>query len=41
MPWFLYLSMRGNFSKRWTAEDGGASETWKVCDCMEGVGWIA
>jgi len=25
----------------WIFEDGGASETWKVCDCMEGVGWIA
>lgn len=23
--------------KVWTTWDGGASGTWKVCDCMEGV----
>ena len=36
MPWFLDLLMQGNLSEGWTAQDGSASRTWKVCDCMEG-----
>jgi len=35
MPWFLDLLMQGNLAKGWIAQDGGASETWKVCDCIE------
>jgi len=37
MPWFLYLPMRGILTKGWTALDGGASRTWKVCDAQKGV----
>ena len=37
MPWFLYLPMHGILSKGWTAEDGGASGTWKVSRCTKGV----
>ena len=37
MPWFLYLSMRGILPKGWNSRDGGAKETWKVSDYMEGV----
>jgi len=29
--------MQGSLAKGWTAQDGGASGTWKVSDCMEGV----
>jgi len=36
MPWFWYLPMRGGLAKGWTSQDGGASGTWKVSDCMEG-----
>ena len=41
MPWFLDLPMRGNLAEGWNAQDRGANETWKVCDCMEGGEWIA
>jgi len=41
MPWFLYLPMRGSLAKGWTAWDGGASGTWKVSDCTEGINRIA
>ena len=37
MPWFLYLTMQGSLAKGWNARDGGASGTWKVSNCMEGV----
>ena len=41
MPWYFYLPMQGSLAKEWTSRDGGANETWKVCDCTEGGDWIS